>query len=223
MVVLVALLQSSKDGDGAELIGLVDHHRLESALKGLVLLEVFLILVEGGGTNGAQFTTCKCRFEDVSCIHGTLATAGTNKSVDLVDEQDDATVALGNLVDDTLKSLLELTFIFRTCDKCAHVERVELLVLKVLGHIATNDTTGQSLNDSRLTSTRLTYKNRVVLSAAGENLQYATDLVITTDDWVELALTSHLNKILGELLKTLVVVVGTLRLYLLTLTKLLDG
>ena len=223
MVVLVALLQSSKDGDGAELIGLVDHHRLESALKSLVLLKVFLILVESGGTNGAQFTTSKGRLEDVGCIHGTLATAGAYQSVDLVDEQDDATVALSNLVDDALKTLLELTFIFCTCNKRAHVERVELLVLKVLGHIATNDTTGQSLNDSRFTSTRLTYKNRVVLGAARENLQYATNLVITTDDRVELALTSHLNKILGELLKTLVVVVGTLRLYLLTLTKLLDG
>ena len=143
--------------------------------------------------------------------------------MDLIDEEDDTTIALGNLVDDTLQALLELTFIFGSCHQSTHVERVELLVLQILGHIASYDTSCQSLNDGGLTCTRLTYQNRIVLGTATQYLQNTTYLIVTTDNWVEFALTRQVNQILGVLLETLIVVVGTLRLYLLALTQFLNG
>ena len=33
--------------------------------------KVFLIFIEGGGTDGAQVTPCQCRLEDVRRVHGT--------------------------------------------------------------------------------------------------------------------------------------------------------
>ena len=55
VVVLVFLLQAAQDGNGLGGRRLVHHHLLETALQGLVLLEVLLVLVQGGGADGAQF------------------------------------------------------------------------------------------------------------------------------------------------------------------------
>ena len=157
MVVLVTFLQASQNADSTQFIGLIYHHGLESALQGLILLKVFLILVQCGGTYGTQFATSQGWFQNVSGIHGTLATTCTYQGVDLVDKQDDAALGLGHLVDHTLQALLKLTFVLGTCYQCTHIQRVELLVLQVLGHIATHNTTSQSLNDGCFTCTRFTY------------------------------------------------------------------
>ena len=157
MVVLVTLLQSAQDADGTQFIRLIHHHGLETAFQRLVFLEILLVFVEGGGTDGAQFASCQGRFQDVGGIHGTFASAGTHQRVDLVDEEDDASIALGHLVDDTLETLLKFTFVFGASHKCTHVEAVELLVLEVLGHVASHDTFGQSFHDGGLARAWLTY------------------------------------------------------------------
>ena len=210
VVVLVALFQSAQDADGTQLVGLVDHDGLEASLQRLVLLEVFLILVERGGSDGAQFAACQCGLQDVGSVHGPLAAAGTHQRVYLVDEEDDASLGLRHLVDDALQSLLELTLVFGTGHQCPHVERVELLVLQVLGHVAAHDAPGQSLDDGRLARSRFTYQDGVVLGASAQYLQHAAYLVVAPDDGVELALPGQLHQVFGIFLQRLVVVVGTL-------------
>ena len=223
MVVLVALLQTTQDRDGREFIGLIHHHRLESTLKGLILLEILLILIQGGGTDGTQFATGQGRFQDVGGIHGTLATAGTHQRVDLIDEEDDAALTLGYLVDDALQALLKLTLVLCTSHQGTHVEGVELLVLQVLRHITTHDTACQTLHDGGLTRTRFTNQNRVVLRTARENLQHTANLIVTTYHRVELTLTGEVYEVLRKLLQRLIVIVSTLGLHLLSLSQFLDS
>ena len=223
MVVLVALLQSSQYRDGRQLVGLVHHDRLESALQGLVLLEVFLVFVQRRGTDGTQLATRQGGLQDVGGIHGALAAAGTYQRVYLVDEEDDAPVGLRHLVDDGFQSLLKLTLVLRASHQGTHVQRVELLVFQVLGHVATPYALCQPLGNGRLARARLTYQYGVVFRAAREYLQHAAYLVVTSDDGVQLALTRQVHQVLGILLQALVVVVSRLRLHLLPLAKSLDG
>ena len=223
VVVLIALLQSTQDRDGVDLVRLVDHDGLEAALQCLVLLEVLLILVKGGGTNGTQLTTGQCRLEDVGGIHGTLATAGTHQSVDLVDEENDVALSVGHLFDDALESFLKLTFVLGTGDEGTHVERVELFVLQILRYITTHDALGEALDDSRLTGTRFTDQNRIVLGAARKNLQHTANLLITSDDRVEFALSGSVDEVTGVFRESLIVLVTTGTLHFLTLAQFVDG
>ena len=100
VVVLVFLLQTTQDGNGAFLVGFIDHDNLETTLQGLVLLEVLLVLVEGRGADAAQFSTSQGRLENVGSIHSTAALASTHKGVDLIDKQNDFAVCLGDFVND---------------------------------------------------------------------------------------------------------------------------
>ena len=199
VVVLITLLQSAQYAYCRHLVRLVNHHRLETALQSLVLLEILLVLVKSGGTYRAQFATRKSRFQNVRCVHSTLSAAGTHQGVNLIDEEDYASVALCHLVDDALQSLLKLTFILRSCEQGTHVEAVELLVLKVLRHVTAHDTLCQSLHDGRLTRSRLSYEHRIVLCPSRENLQHASDLVVTSYHRVQFSGARILHQVLGIL------------------------
>ena len=223
MVVLVAFLQSAQYGDGTHLVGLVDHHCLEAALQCLVFLEILLILVERRGTNGSQFATCQCRFQNVGGIHGSLAAASTDECVYLVYEKNDAPVGLSHFVDNTLQPFLKLAFILCTGHQCTHVERVELFVLQVLGHVATHNPACQSLDDGCLAGTWLANEYGVVLSAPRQYLQHTAYLVVATYHGVEFSLPCQVNQVLGILVQRLVVVVGTLALHALSLAQFEDG
>ena len=124
MMVLIALLQATQDGNGSSLVWLIDHYFLETAFKSLVLLEVFLILVEGSGTHGTQFTTREGWLEDIGSIHCALTTSCTYESMYLIDEEDDLAIGLLYFADHVLQSFLKFAFIHSTCNKCAHIERV---------------------------------------------------------------------------------------------------
>ena len=157
MVILIPFLQSAQDGDAAQRVRLVDHDGLEPPLERLVLFEVLLVLVQRGGADAPQLASGQGRLQDVGRVHRAFALSGTDQRVDLVDEEDDLPVALRHLVDDGFQPFLELTFVFGTGDEGTHVQRVELLVLQVLRHVAPQDAVGQPFDDGRLTCSRFTY------------------------------------------------------------------
>src|ERR1700712_2505109 len=65
-------------------------------------------------------------------------------------------VAAGaDLLQDLLQTLLEVTAVAGTGDERAEVERVELLGVQRLGHVAVDDVLGQALDDGGLADTGL--------------------------------------------------------------------
>ena len=122
MVVFVLFLQTSEDAYGLLGSGLVDHHRLKTAFEGLVLLEVFLVFLKGSGTYASELTSGEGRLEDVGGIHGSVALSGPHKGMDLINEEDDATLGFGDLTDNALQTVLELSLVHGTCHKGSHVE-----------------------------------------------------------------------------------------------------
>ncbi len=223
VVVLVALLQSAEDGDGGVLVGLVDHHFLESAFERLVFLEVFLILVERGGADAAEFAARQCRLEDVGGVHGAFALACSDESVDFVDEEDNLAFGRGHFVDDGLQTFLEFALVLGTGHEGAHIERVYLLAAQVLGHVTADDTLRESFGDGRLARTGFADKHGIVLRASAKYLEHAANLLVTSDDRVELARPRTFVEVHGVLRQRVVCIFGTLVGRGLALAELLDG
>ena len=105
----------------------------------------------------------------------------------LVDEEEDLPVGFHDLIEHGLQPFLELAAEFRARDERAHVERVERLVLQRLRHITRDDAAGKAFDNGRLADARLADEHRVVLRAPREDLDRATDLLVTADDRIELA------------------------------------
>jgi len=130
----------------------------------------------------------------------TLVGAGADQRMQLVDEQDD--VAPGpDLLEHLLQALLEVTAVAAAGDQRAEVERVELLVLQRLGHIALDDVLREPLDHRGLADAGLADQHRVVLGAPRQHLHDPLDFLLPADDRVELALASGLGQVATELVE----------------------
>ena len=143
--------------------------------------------------------------------------------MDLVDKEDDLPVGLGHLVHYGLEPLFELALILRTSDQCTHVEREDLFALQVFGHVAAHDTVRQPFSDGRLTDTRFTDQNRVVLRPPTQDLQHAPDLLIASDHGIKLTRPRAFVQVDGVLAQRVVRILGRLAGHVVALPQLVDG
>ena len=179
---------------------LLDLDWLEAALQCSVLLEVLAVLVERGGTDGLQFATGQHRLEDRRCVDGPFSRTGTDKRVDLIDEQDDVAASL-DLFQDLLEALLEIAAVTRPSNQRAEVEGVELLVAQRFGNVVVGDRLRKAFDDGGLTDAGLTDEHRVVLGAAAEDLHDPLGLAASADDRVECLLARRLGEVAAELVE----------------------
>ena len=122
MMVLIALLKTTKDRYSRHFIRFVYHHFLETTFKSLVFFEIFLVFVESGCSDRTQFAAGKCRFKDIGGIHRSFPLTGSDECVNLIYKEDDLSIALRNLVHDGFQPLLKFTLILGSCHKGTHVE-----------------------------------------------------------------------------------------------------
>jgi len=85
---------AAQDGDGVLDARLTDEDRLEAALERGVLLDVLAVLRERGGADASQLAARQGRLEHVGGVHGPFRAPRSHERVQLVDEQDVASVAL---------------------------------------------------------------------------------------------------------------------------------
>ena len=106
----------------------------------------------------------------------------------LVDEEDDAPLALFDLVEDGFQPLLELAAELRARDERAHIQGEDGLVLKPFWDIAAHDTLRQPLHDGGLAHAGLADEDGIVLGLARKDADDVPDLVVPPYDGVEFLL-----------------------------------
>ena len=119
----------------------------------------------------------------------------------LVDEQDDLARGGLDLLEDRFQPLLEFTAILRAGDQGTHVQRQKTLVLQALGHVAVDDAQRHAFGDRRLTDAGFPDQHGVVLGPTAQHLHGAADLVVASDDRVDLALFGSLGQVVGVFLQ----------------------
>ena len=206
VVQLVALLEAAQDGNAVRDARLVDQHLLEAPLQGGVLFDVLAVFVQGGGTHAVQVPSRQGRLQHVAGVHGPFGLAGTDHGVQLIDEEDDVALLLGEFVQHRLEALLELAAELGAGDQGAHVQGEDALALETLRHLAVEDALRQAFDDSGLAHSGFADQHRVVLGAALQHLDGAADFVIAPDYRVQLALLrpfGEVDAVLGQRLPLL--------------------
>ena len=204
VVDLVAFLQAAEDRDRVFDAGLADQDRLEATLEGRVLLDVLAILVERRRSDETELAAREHRLDHVAGVHRAFRSAGADDGVQLVEERDDLAFRLGDLLQDGLEPLFELAAEPRARDQRAEVQRNHTLVLQTFRHIPGHDPLGEALDDRRLADTGLADKDGVVLRPARQHLDDTANLVVASDDRVELPFPSQLGEVAPVLLERLV-------------------
>ena len=206
----VALLQSAQDGNGVLDAWFFDHDRLETALEGGILLDVFAVFVERGGPDGPQFAAGQLRLEHVRSIGRTLGGTGADDGVQFVDEEDDLPLARGDFFEEGFETFLEFAAEFGAGDHRADIHGNELFVLERFGNVAADNTAGETFDNGRLAHAGLADENRVVFRAAGKHLHGASDFLVTADDRIDFAALGQFRQVAAVFLQRLVFFLGIL-------------
>src|SRR5262249_20991924 len=135
--------------------------------------------------------------QDVGGIDGAFGTAGADQRVQLVDEQD-GVLGATNLVHDRLDAFLELAAVLGAGDHHGEVEHHDAAGAPQLRDITVDDELPQPLDDGGLADAGLAEEYGVVLGTATEDLNHALDLILPTDDRIELALPGELGEVAAE-------------------------
>ncbi len=91
--------------------------------------------------------------------------------------------------EERLKAVLnDLAAELGACNQRRHIERQDALAAQALRHLVVHDTLGEPFDDRGLADAGLTNEDGIVLGAPLQDLDRAPDLVVTTNDRVELAL-----------------------------------
>ena len=210
VVHLVALLEAAQDADGVFHAGLAHEHGLEAPLQRRVLFDVLAVLVQRGGAHQPQLAAGQRRLQHVPRVGRPLRLPRPHDGVELVDEDDELAVRVGQLLEDGLETLLELAAVLGAGQHGADVQRHQRLVAQPLRYVAVHDALRQPLRDGRLPHPRLADEHGVVLGAAAEHLHHPPDLLVAADDGVELPAPGALREVHGEALEGLVLVLGVL-------------
>ena len=133
MVDLVPLLDAAEDRDRVVDRRLADEDRLEPPLECGVLLDVLAELVQGGGADAAQLAASQGRLEQVGRVHRPLGLACADDQVQLVDEQDDPPLGLGDLLENGLETVLELAAELGSRDQAPMSSAISLRFCRLSG------------------------------------------------------------------------------------------
>jgi hypothetical protein len=184
VVKLVALAQPAQDLDGVVDRRLLDHDGREPPRERRIALD----LAELGQRRGAdqpQLAARQHRLEHVRGVHRALGVAGSEDRVQLVDEQHDLALGLGDLLERGLQALLELAAELAPGDHAGEVERDDAAAAEALVDVAGRDPQGQALGDRGLADAGLADQHDVVLAPAGEGLDRLLDLGRAADHGVD--------------------------------------
>src|SRR5215472_7822051 len=170
MMDLVLLLQTAQDGNRILDIRLAHKHDLEPPLERRIFLDVLPILIKRSRANRSQLTASQRRLQHVGSINRALSRPGANQSMQLVDEENDLSLRILDLFQDSLKPIFKLPTIFGAREHGAQIKRYHPLILQDFRDVARNDPLSKSLHNRSLAHSRFADQYRVVFRAARKYL-----------------------------------------------------
>ena len=188
VVGFVTFLQTAQNGDGVLDARFADIDRLKAAFESGILFNVFPVLVQRGRADRPEFAPRQLRFEQVGGIGGALRLPGAHDGVKFVDEEDDLALGRSDLLEKRLQTLLEFPAILGSGHHRTEIHGDDLLALQRFRHVAIDDPAGESFHQGCLAHPGLADEHGVVLSPAREHLHDPANLVVPSNDRINLPL-----------------------------------
>ena len=167
--------------------GLVDDHGLETALQSGILLNIFPVLHQCGGTNDLNFSSGQGGLENIGGIHRALGIPGAHQIMDFVDDQDDIAQLL-DFLDQSLHTAFKLAAELGSCHQGSQVQQVDLLVLELVGNVTLIDFHRQPFGNGGFSHAGFSDEAGIVFLAAVEDLNDPFQLLIPSNHPIQLSL-----------------------------------
>ena len=197
MKYFITFFQATKNGDRIFHGRLVDLNRLEPSFQSRVFFNILTVFIQCGRTNTVQLAPRQHRLEHISGIHRAVRLSGSYDQVQLIDEQDDLSIAFADFLQNGFQTLLKLSAVLCSCHQRSHVQGKDCFIFQALRHIPVGNTLRQPFYDCRLTYAGFTDQNRIVFGLSGKNTDHIPDLCVTSDDRIQLLASGFFHQILS--------------------------
>lgn len=107
--------------------------------------------------------------------------------MNLIDEKDDIPFAFFDFVEKSFDSFLEFPFVFRSGKQGGDIEGSDGYPLEILRNLAYRNPVSDSFDNRRLTNSRITDKDWIILGPSRKNLDRTPCLVFTSDNRINFA------------------------------------
>ncbi|MCY1223363.1 hypothetical protein D9M72_354860 [compost metagenome] len=164
-----------------------DLQHLEPPRERGILFDMALVLRPGGGADGAQHAARQRWLEQVGGVAGARLPAGTDQRVYFVDKQDHRLGGPVRLLQHGLQACLEFPLHAGAGEQCPDIEAKQPDILQARRHLPRRNGAGESFDHGRLAYARIAGQQRVVLTAAQQDVRHGADLLLAADHGVELA------------------------------------
>ena len=203
VVLLILFPQALQNLQCSLLVGLTYGNRLETTLQRGILFDVLAVFIQSCCTDDLDLAAAESRLQNIGGVYGALSGACADNGVQLVDEKDDVTV-LFSLLHYLLDTVFKFAAVLSTGYHAGKIQRQQLFVQQLFRHFTLGNFPSQSLGNGRLADTGLTDKTWVILTAAGQDLNYPLNLFITTDDGIQFSCSGVSCQIVGKLRQGLI-------------------
>ena len=116
----------------------------------------------------------------------------------LVDEKDDVAVFF-SLLHDLLDTVFKLAAVFSSGYHTGKIQRQQFFVQQLFRNLTCDNLMSQSFGNGSFADAGFTDKTRVILTAAGQDLNYTLDLFVTADDRIQFSCSGVSRQIVGKL------------------------
>ena len=176
-----------------------DHlNRLKTPFQGTVLLNGPPEFIRRSGSETLDLTSGQSWFENVGGIQGAFRRSRPHQGVEFINEDDEVGV-LHELLDDGFESLFELSTVLGTGYDQRDIEGQQPLVTEHGGNIPIHNLLGQPFDDGRLSDTRLSNQDRIVLGPATQDLNDSFHFGLPPDQWIQGSRNCRIGQIAAEL------------------------
>ena len=194
MEIFVPILDALQNLIGRLNAGLLHDDRLEAALQCRILFDILPVFGKGRGTDHLNFSPAEGRLQDVGGVHASLGIPRTHNGVHLVNNQN--YIAQGpHFVDQSFDSRLKLSSELGAGHKGGQIQKLNLLILQLVGHLPRHDPLSKSFGNGRFAHTRFTDQTGIVLLMAAENLHKTGKLPVSADDPTQFPLPGFIGQI----------------------------
>ena len=200
-MLFIAFSQSPKNLNGVFNRRFSHRDGLEATFQSRITLDVFAVLVKGGGSDALKLSSRQGRLENVGGVDGSFSCTSTDQSVDFVDDEDHIACGL-DLLHDFFEAFFKFTPVFRAGNKESYIEGQNPLVFEDVWNITLLNPLSEPFGNRCLADTWLADQNRVVLRASSEDLNHPIDFVMATNNRIKLGFAGELGEVVAELIKS---------------------
>jgi len=174
--------QASHHRDCAFWIRLVHFNDLEAPGQRGVFLNILFVFRPCCRSDGAQFTPCQGRLQQIGRISLPRSATSTNQRMSLINEQNDRTGGGFHRIDDGFQAIFKLPL-----HRCARlqqgqVQNTQIHIPQRFWHIAISNPLGKPFDHGCLPDPGFTGQDGIVLAAAHQDIDHLPYLSITPDN-----------------------------------------